>query len=140
MAGRDPNADVGRSDNVPLCPSCFEPNDPGAHACKKCGAPLDLFATTDPLQLTRSAGWAYRQATSGRRTSKLILIAMWLIFGPAFLLLLFLVLPDVETHPLGLTLFLLLLLLNGAILYRVTKSYRRRRNATQEDDWPRTPA
>ena len=64
----------------PLCPSCMAEVEAGAHVCKECGAPLDLFATTDPLETIRSQGWAYRRAASGRR-SGIVLLGMWLIFG-----------------------------------------------------------
>ena len=66
----------------PLCPNCMAAPEPGAHVCKKCGAPLDLFATTDPIETIRSQGRAYRRAASGRR-SGIVLLGMWLIFGTA---------------------------------------------------------
>ena len=121
----------------PLCPSCMAPNEPGAHVCEKCGAPLDLFATSDPLETIRSRGWGYRQAASGRRVSKVILIGMWLIFGPGVLgILLLTVLGDTEeTNPLWVALSALGFLLYAAILYKVSKHYfRRQRESGEQDD------
>ena len=136
MSDDGETAEPGDPAARPLCPSCMAPNEPGAHVCEKCRAPLSMFATVDPLETIRSQGWAYRQAASGRRVSKVILIGMWLIFAPAFFvgLLLLTVLSDAEVNPFGLIVFLFLLLLYTVILYKVSKHYFSRRREAGEQD------
>jgi uncharacterized integral membrane protein len=82
MTDDPPEVRTESGEPQPLCPNCMTAPEPGAHVCKECGAPLDLFATTDPIETIRSQGWAYRRAASGRR-SGIILLGMWLIFGTA---------------------------------------------------------
>ena len=64
-----------------LCPHCAATNDPVADFCTRCGAPLSVIASTDPLRSTLSEGFLYREATGG--TPKRIVVAgIWLVFLP----------------------------------------------------------
>lgn len=64
-----------------LCPHCAATNLSAADFCHRCGAPLSVIATTDPLRSTISEGFLYREATQG--TPKLIVVVgIWLIFLP----------------------------------------------------------
>jgi hypothetical protein len=67
------------------CPNCSQTNDPLAHFCLKCGAPLSSFANVGPWERTLSEGFAYRQAVSGP-PKRIILAGMWFLFGPALII------------------------------------------------------
>ena len=82
MTDDPPEVRTESNEPQPLCPNCMTAPEPGAHVCKECGAPLDLFATTDPIETIRSQGWAYRRAISSHR-SRMTLLGMRLIFGTA---------------------------------------------------------
>jgi len=63
-----------------LCVSCMAPNDPAAHFCIECGAPLSSFASTGPFEHLFAEGAVYRQASE--RPQKLVVVfGIWLIFG-----------------------------------------------------------
>ena len=64
-----------------LCLKCLAPNDPYAHFCVKCGAPLSVFAVTSPLERTLAEGAAYRNATEGPQ-KLIVVIGTWAIFAP----------------------------------------------------------
>ncbi len=107
------------------------PNEPRAHLCAKCGAPLTMFATVDPLLCIRSLGWGYRQATAGRRVSRLIVVGMFLIFGVALLGSLLMLFPRGgagEVHwddVLGMLLVVGLSVVYILILLKVVHNYRK---------------
>jgi len=72
-----------------LCPNCMTPCDESAHLCSKCLTPLSSHATIDPV-----IGITARMDTIGKAANAprkpIVLIGMWLIFGPiTFFLLLF---------------------------------------------------
>ncbi|MBI1373688.1 MAG: hypothetical protein GC159_13240 [Phycisphaera sp.] len=68
-----------------LCPTCITANDPAAHFCKQCGAPLSAYAATAPFERIFATGDTYRKATDPTRP--IVLIGMWLLFGPNLLIL-----------------------------------------------------
>lgn len=117
-----------------LCPNCMAPNEPRADLCAKCGAPLTMFAMVDPLLSIRSVGWGYRQATSGRRGSRLIVVGMLLIFGVPLLGCLFLLFAghDVEVYWGGMLFFVGLNIVYILILFKVVRNYRRGRTTRGE--------
>lgn len=63
-----------------LCVSCMAPNEPSAHFCAKCGAPLTSYASTGPFESLFSEGAVYRQAAE-RPRSFIVVLGIWLIFG-----------------------------------------------------------
>jgi hypothetical protein len=63
-----------------ICTSCTAPNDPSAHFCSKCGAPLSSFATIAPFERLFAEGFIYRQAAE-RPRSFLTVLGVWVIFG-----------------------------------------------------------
>lgn len=65
---------------TPLCPHCLQPI-PTDHFCPKCCGPVSAHASIDPLGQVYSAGRAYQRAMSGK-PRLVVLVAMWLIFGP----------------------------------------------------------
>jgi len=73
---------------TPVCPHCLSQLSPGDHFCRHCSAPVTVHASIDPLGQVYSAGRAYRQAVS-KPSRRIIVVGMWLIFGPVALSLLF---------------------------------------------------
>jgi hypothetical protein len=68
------------SDEKQLCTSCMTPNEPTAHFCIKCGAPLSSFATFAPFERLFAEGFIYRQAVDSPR-KMIVVLGIWLIFG-----------------------------------------------------------
>lgn len=68
------------SDPKPLCLSCLVPNDPLAHFCANCGAPLTSYAATGPIEHLFAEGHVYRQATE-RPKNLIVVLGIWIIFG-----------------------------------------------------------
>ena len=133
------NVDEGR----PLCPNCLAVNEPLAHFCRECGTPMTSHAEIDPLGQIYAIGDTCWKATRGR-SSLIVLIGMWLIFGTPLvvlsIVLLMLLMAMTSDEILGLLpqpLFggiLKMLVILGicgiyvAILIKTTKNYLRRRN------------
>ena len=68
------------SDEKQLCVSCMFPNEPAAHFCAKCGAPMTSYAATGPFESLLAEGHVYRQA-SERPRSFVVVLGIWIIFG-----------------------------------------------------------
>jgi hypothetical protein len=71
----------------PVCLNCMQPTTVGTHFCVHCGAPLTAYATTGPYEQILAGGFAYRQASSSAN-KPIVLFGMWLLFGPALVILL----------------------------------------------------
>ena len=67
-----------------VCPSCLRPVAAGDDFCSHCQAPLSTLAVTDPLLSTIARGYAFREAAN-KRNKPIVLVGIWLIFGPACL-------------------------------------------------------
>jgi hypothetical protein len=63
-----------------LCVSCMFPNEPEAHFCAKCGAPMTSYASTGPFESVFAEGAVYRQAAE-RPRSLIVVLGIWIIFG-----------------------------------------------------------
>jgi len=63
-----------------LCISCLAPNEPLAHFCAKCGAPLSSYASTGFLESAYSEGVVYRAAAE-RPRKFIVVLGIWIIFG-----------------------------------------------------------
>lgn len=72
---------------VPLCPHCLVNVDELDHFCPECGGPITAHAAIGPLEQVYALGHGYRGAVSGQPRG-IVVIGMWLIFGPTFLFLL----------------------------------------------------
>jgi hypothetical protein len=57
------------------------PNEPSAHFCVKCGAPLTSYAATAPFESQFAQGHAFRQAAEQPR-KLIVVLGVWMIFGP----------------------------------------------------------
>jgi len=64
-----------------ICVSCGFGNYPTAHFCVECEAPLTAHAVVDPFDTIKTTGWAYRKSQDKPR-SLVVVIGIWLIFGP----------------------------------------------------------
>ncbi len=74
-----------KRDEAMICTSCAAPNDPRADFCNKCGAPIGALTMYDPLKHIHGFGWAVSQAGRSRKPRFIVLLGIWLIFGPASL-------------------------------------------------------
>jgi hypothetical protein len=72
------------ADPTVSCPRCLSLNPVGATVCRQCGAPLGEGATPAP----RGSSW-----------STLILVGLWLFFGPGVLMPLFYLSPGFVSGP-----------------------------------------
>jgi hypothetical protein len=63
-----------------LCVGCVFPNEPEAHFCTQCGAPLTSYAATGPFESLFAEGHVYRQAAERPRRF-IVVLGIWLIFG-----------------------------------------------------------
>ena len=68
-----------------LCTACLTPNSSHTDYCSKCGALLNSLTAFNPFDQTLIEGFAYRRAVDGP-PSKIILVGIWLLFGPSILL------------------------------------------------------
>jgi hypothetical protein len=68
-----------------VCPACLEINPPRADYCAKCAAPLNSLVAFNPFDQTLVEGFGYRRAVDGP-PSKIILIGIWILFAPSFLI------------------------------------------------------
>jgi len=63
-----------------LCMNCVSPNEPAAHFCVRCGAPLSSYAATGPFESLFAEGHVYRQAAE-RPRKLIVVLGICLIFG-----------------------------------------------------------
>lgn len=63
-----------------LCIRCLAPNEPLAHFCAKCGAPLSSYASTGFLESAYAEGAVYRAAAE-RPRKLIVVLGVWMIFG-----------------------------------------------------------
>ena len=118
-----------------LCPHCAASNLPAADFCARCGAPLSVIASTDPLRSTLSEGFLYREATGGT-PKRIVLVGIWLLFLPGLSSLPF-AWAGGETDPHRLALPGLWSLLSAVIPVLTTVNYvRKRRAANPLDEEP----
>lgn len=75
-----PSQAADESDEKQLCVSCMFPNEPEAHFCAKCGAPMTSYAATGPFESLFAEGHVYRQAAE-RPRSFIVVLGIWIIFG-----------------------------------------------------------
>ena len=76
----DTPLDSGEGEEKALCTSCMAPNEPSAHFCAKCGAPMSPYAATGPFESVFAEGHVYRQAAEKPR-SLIVVLGIWLVFG-----------------------------------------------------------
>lgn len=104
-----------------LCPKCLLANSTAAAFCADCGAPIGMVSTVDPIQHIWAEGFAYRCAVDGP-PKLIIVVGMWLIFGPTLLALPFAFFSS-GSNELASVFVALLEVAFATILYRTTKNY-----------------
>jgi len=130
--------DSAEDADVMHCPGCMEENPAGKAFCHKCGMPIGIVATLDPIQQIYSTGWLYRRAISGG-DRPLAYWGMWAIFVPTALLTLWgvisLILGQLDLPWGGFRIRLWWGLATGALFVaiacRVTKAYLRYRSRSK---------
>ena len=119
-----------------LCLGCLEPNKPTANFCTKCGAPLSSYAATGPFEHLFAEGSTYRRAAE--QPHKLIVVmGVWLIFGPLFLVGLMVISMSSSHDPMpglygvwgG-----LMMLFSPFIIWKTTRNYLRLRRAAKTSE------
>lgn len=117
-------------DSSQLCPGCMEINEPRAHFCTGCGAPLSSYAATAPFERIMAEGHAYRSAVENPR-SPVILAGIWMIFGTMALGSAALLFSKVSTDLMQTGVGIFMLFVSVIMLWRTTAGYLvvRRRHA-----------
>jgi ribosomal protein L40E len=129
----EPNHSEAESEQQ-LCISCVAPNDPQAHFCGKCGAPLTSYAATAPFEHLFAEGHVYRQAAE-RPQRLIVVLGIWVIFGGMALAGLGMLITGRE---LGVKYMLGGLFMSGiavALIWKTTRNYlnRDKRSVPQEN-------
>ena len=143
LPGHDPHRPSDDADDDPpepvsvLCPHCAASNLPAADFCARCGAPLSVIASTDPLRSTLSEGFLYREATRGA-PKRIVVVGIWLLFLPTLASLPF-AWADGVTDPRRLATEGLWSLLSAVIPVLTTINYVRKRHEAHalDDESPR---
>ena len=112
------------------CPACLYPLlEPVPERCPECNASLATASSFDHVEIIRAQGEMLRRGASN--PSGIVVIGMWLLFGPTFLAF---VLLAFSTGARSLLTSGPFLLLYGAILWKVTSRYRAARRQAASDE------
>ncbi len=111
-----------RSQDGVICPKCLLSNSTTAAFCADCGAPIGMVAAVDPIQQIHAEGFAYRSAVDGP-PKLIILIGMWLLFGPLALMGPTVLIDGAANGIPKAILFNILSVCSIIILYRTTRNY-----------------
>ena len=138
---------------TPVCPHCLTPVGQFDHFCPKCAGPVTAIASFDPMGQIYSAGRAYRLAATEKRPRGVVVLGMWLIFGPSLLGLLWalsmfvsswgwiapghghIVPEDATVHAMWVILVMGLFVLYTAILWKVTAHWLESQRQAAEEGW-----
>jgi hypothetical protein len=102
-----------------LCPNCLADNTQQEEFCKHCGCPIGDFAGFDPMKRIQMQGFIFRQAVSAP-SSPLILIGMWLIFGPSLLTALAILITNGRS---AFSITMPVIVISSIILFKATNNY-----------------
>ncbi|MBI5385205.1 MAG: hypothetical protein HZA90_11035 [Verrucomicrobia bacterium] len=124
---------TAEADEKQLCVSCMFPNEPSAHFCAKCGAPLSSYAATGPFESLFAEGHVYRQAAE-RPRSLIVVLGVWLIFGMMALAGLVVAFMGRDMG-IGYTAFgALILAISVVLIWKTTRNYRARGKTDEKHD------
>ena len=123
----------GQTDEKQLCVSCVFPNDPEAHFCVKCGAPLSSYAATGPFERIFAEGHVYRQAAE-RPRSLIVVVGIWVIFGAMALTGVVLVAAGRGSGFVLLVIGALLLVFSIVMIAKTTRNYFTGRKSDEKRD------
>ena len=104
-----------------ICPACFAPNSETVDFCCQCGRPIGDFTNYNPVNRIWSQGWMWRRLVSGP-IPPFVFYSIWIFFLVNLLCLLPLLLAG-AADDLATLLISMSLLLNGILVYRITKNY-----------------
>jgi hypothetical protein len=115
-----------------LCTSCTAPNEPSAHFCAKCGAPLSSFAMIAPFERLFAEGFIYRQAANHPR-NLITVLGVWFIFGLTALVGLVILVAATQSADVGLGAAIVGVVFGVAVfgvslamIWRTTRNYLKR--------------
>jgi hypothetical protein len=132
---------LAESEEKQLCIRCMMPNDPAAHFCAECRAPLSSYASTGPFESLFAEGAVYHEAAA--RPRRLIVVAgVWLIFGPAIftgLAIVFGASFKWYNAPVALTYFgvpggMAIIAISGAMIWKTTKNFLAWKHASRKNE------
>lgn len=129
--------DLPETQEMQLCVSCTAPNEPSAHFCAKCGAPLSSYASTGPFESLFAEGSVYRQAAE--RPQKLVVVlGVWLIFGTMALGGLFIGGLSFNAGTwgrlVGILIGVALVAVSATMIWKTTRNYLARKKTDGRDD------
>jgi hypothetical protein len=116
-----------------LCTACLFPNEPTAHFCTKCGAPISSYVAIAPFESAFAQGYVFRQAAE-RPGSLVVFVGIWLIFGSLALTGLALVTFSRDTGYGDFVVGTFMLLISSAIIWKTTRNYVSRKAVGRRSD------
>jgi hypothetical protein len=135
--------------SLPLCHNCLEPHSPDANFCANCNTPVSGYASIGPIEHIWAQGALYRKAVT-HPNKPMILWGMWMIFAPEILCYIMYIIHFsmksenvLDSFSTFLKIFpgvffLCAIVLQGVILFRVTKNYIRIKNE-KKSKCPQSP-
>jgi len=116
-----------------LCTSCLFPNEPSAHFCAKCGAPINSYSAIAPFESAFAQGYVVRQAAA-RPKNLIVLVGIWLIFGCVALSGFTLVMSSRYTSYRDFAIGTFMLLISLAILWKTSWNYFNKKRHDKKGD------
>jgi len=114
-----------------LCPNCLTGNVEGSNFCSSCGGPLSAYAAIGPWEHIFAEGHIYRKATE-HPNRFIIVLGIWVIFGPVALIGLGLAFfEEPKQHLLQKLFFLGLVTVSIIVIFKTTRNYVRQRRSRQ---------
>jgi hypothetical protein len=150
MADQEEHSSGGEAGEGPVvCPHCLARNAEGADFCFRCQMPLTAHAEIDPMGQIYAQGDTFRKAIGGPPRT-IVLVGMWLIFGPALIMEIAILQPtvsgmlhegangiDMRSALTAVVLFLGLAgmaVIYAVILYRLTRNFFRFRRVADSSE------
>jgi hypothetical protein len=132
------HSDLPEAKETQLCVSCMAPNEPSAHFCAKCGAPLTSYASTGPFESLFAEGSVYRSAVE-RPQKPIVVFGVWLIFGTmtvAGILIASLNLSDMDIwgRMIGVLIGVALVTVSATMIWKTTRNYLARKKTDERHD------
>jgi hypothetical protein len=128
----NPDSSNGSSEKQ-LCTACLFPNEPFAHFCTKCGAPISSYVAIAPFESAFAQGYVFRQAAE-RPRSLVVLVGIWLIFGSLAFTGFFLISVSRDTGYGDFVVGTFMLLISSAIIWKTTRNYVTRKAVSRRSD------
>ena len=130
----EPSKDLSKAGEKQLCLGCMAPNEPSAHFCVKCGAPLTSYAATGPFESRFAQGHAFRQAAEQPR-KLIVVLGVWLFFGMLAFGGIFLLVADARDGDIGLRIIAGFIgAISVAMIWKTTRNYFFRGKAEKKHD------